>query len=1093
MTATRDWLERQRRGLVRRLAGAGMLGSGGAVLAALGLGQGLGGVGLYDHLPPAVWLGWLGVAAALAWGAAWFSRRLRAVAVERLASAAEQGGARRRGAVAGPAAWEPTAGSATLAALADRRAFEWLQRDGARALDPLARRSRRSLAEGGAMFAMGLVLFVGATVTGGAGGFWQPVTVMLRGAGPVTLTVDRHEVRRGERVTATVTAPGRRTATLLVRAPGEEWTERELTLDSAGRAREVIGPLESDRFLRATAGERRSAVVHVSVALPALLVDLELTARFPAYLGQADEPLLPGDEPVALPFGTRVEARGRATVPLGEARWDGASRTESGVVDGRRFRAGFGVRESGTWRLRLATESAASIEGPVPALEVVAVRDSVPRVQVPVPGADTVAPLSLRQRLLIDARDDYGVVGLDVVSWRVSRFGIAGPPDTQPVTLPEGAVPRAVVSWVLDLNQRGLLPGDTAYYRVRAVDNAPVPNVGTSATYRLRLPSMAELRAAARAEAAEVRSAADSLVRAQDDLTRRLEEMAAERERQGRLSAGDEPNAREELPYTAVERAQALLDEERSLTERAERLSRELRELSNAAWAAGISDPELQQALRDVQDLLARALSEELVERITRLQEALDRLDAAGVRHGLEELAAAAYALREELMRGRELFERAAVEGDLTSLAADADELAHEQRVWNEAPEATPDSSAAAFEEELARRADSLATALGRLGARVDSLSGERGALRDDRAGAEEAGAVMARAARQAAGGQRAQARHSGERASELLDPMAESLRQQRDALREEWRREVMAQMDRALVETGELIGRQEDVTERLRGGEAGADVRGEQAAVREGVERVLERLTDAAGKNALVSPQLGTALGFARQRMDDALDRLQQPAPGTRDAAALAGQALEQLGAVVHAMLQARSDVEGAGSGSGLAEAMERLAQLAEQQGAMNGQTGGLMQMMAEGGAQVLAQLRELAARERRLAQELERVQAQGSTSGADQLAEEAREIARRLEDGRLNSDVIERQERLFRRLLDAGRSLESDDEDPRLERRSESADPSVVAAPPGERPAEAAPRYRFPTWEELRALTPEERRFILEYFRRLNDARRP
>src|SRR5438105_1211661 len=31
--------------------------------------------------------------------------------------------------------------------------------------------------------------------------------------------------------------------------------------------------------------------------------------------------------------------------------------------------------------------------------------------------------------------------------------------------------------------------------------------------------------------------------------------------------------------------------------------------------------------------------------------------------------------------------------------------------------------------------------------------------------------------------------------------------------------------------------------------------------------------------------------------------------------------------------------------------------------------------------------------------------------------------------------------------------------------------------------------PKVRYPTWDELTGLTPEQRRMVLEYFRRLND----
>ncbi len=48
------------------------------------------------------------------------------------------------------------------------------------------------------------------------------------------------------------------------------------------------------------------------------------------------------------------------------------------------------------------------------------------------------------------------------------------------------------------------------------------------------------------------------------------------------------------------------------------------------------------------------------------------------------------------------------------------------------------------------------------------------------------------------------------------------------------------------------------------------------------------------------------------------------------------------------------------------------------------------------------------------------------GEMPGAAELAEEAKDLARRLESGRLDRQLVERQERLFRRMLDAGRTLQ-------------------------------------------------------------------
>ncbi len=197
-------------------------------------------------------------------------------------------------------------------------------------------------------------------------------------------------------------------------------------------------------------------------------------------------------------------------------------------------------------------------------------------------------------------------------------------------------------------------------------------------------------------------------------------------------------------------------------------------------------------------------------------------------------------------------------------------------------------------------------------------------------------------------------------------------------------------------------------------------------------------------------------------------------------------------MNAVAHALLRTRSEVAGAQSGSGLQEALERMAQLAEQQGAINSQTGQMQPLISMGGDQLMQQLRAMADQQRALADELDRMNAQGDVSGADELANEAREIAGDLEAGRLERETVERQERLYHRLLDAGRTMRKDEEDERKERMSETADPALIRRPPvGPAVVGEGPRFRYPTWDELRSLSPEERRLILDYFRRLNDAR--
>src|SRR5256712_7997232 len=226
---------------------------------------------------------------------------------------------------------------------------------------------------------------------------------------------------------------------------------------------------------------------------------------------------------------------------------------------------------------------------------------------------------------------------------------------------------------------------------------------------------------------------------------------------------------------------------------------------------------------------------------------------------------------------------------------------------------------------------------------------------------------------------------------------------------------------------------------------------------------------------------------------MKQAREQLEQGDPNAAVAAPFAEQALDALNATAHALVRTAQRVAGAQSGSAFQEALEQLARMAQEQQGMNGDAQGLLPMMGAGDA-VMQRLRELAGRQRALAEQLERLQAGGDASAAGALAQEARELARQLEAGRLDARTIARQERLYRKLLDAGRSLTGDEPDEQKERTSRSATGDSVHIPAALLPGATGtgPKVRYPTWDELTGLTPEQRRMVLEYFRRLNETKK-
>jgi hypothetical protein len=1007
-------------------------------------------------------------------------RRLTAV---RVARRLEDSGAWRRGTLTALLDASASGTSTALLDLSDRKHAAEVEERGSSAVEPIARAVRVLAGASAACLLLGIVAFTSAgPMRGSASALWHPRRAWEATVAPVRLRAASEVVDRGQPAQLYLDAMGRKAATLWLRSPGEAWKPQGVRLDSLGRATVTTPPLTSDLFARLSSGGRSSDTLSVRVRLPVFLGAIDVTARYPRYLDLENEPVPLSGDTVILPAGTRLETRGEVTAPLTSAVWTAGETRESLEVRETRFRGTFTPDRSGEYRLALATKSGSAVAGDSVRLPIRLVPDSAPVVDIPVPGADTLAPLSLKLPLVIDVRDDHSVTAVSIESRKISRLGVADSLRRETVTVPSEHPDRAILTFTLDLNRRGLLPGDTVRYFASAVDNAPRRHTGRSREFVLRLPTMSEVRAAQRKATEAVGGQLDSVLNASRRIERQTDDLARERPR---VTGGQGERNADALTYEEAQRAEGVAKSQEELVRQAEALKQSLEQLRQSAEAAGLTDSSWQRQLAEIREQLERALSPELREKLAALQQALRELDAERARDALEQLARAQKELREVLERSRELFRRAALEGDLANLAQESKELAREQRQWNQTAESADSVRSARAEQQLAARTDSLSAALKRLAAEAQAPGNQK--LQAPANQAAAAANQMRQASKSAQRGERSRARQQGEEASRSLEPVGDELQRQREAMQQAWRREVVEAMDQALSETSRLAERQLRVQQELQKGDPGASTRAEQAAIEEGAKKVLEQMKQAGGKNALVSPQIASALGAAQLQMRQAREAISSAAPNTREAADQAGGAVDQLNAAAHQLIRARDDVSGSQSGSGLAEAMERMAQLAQQQGGLGREGAGLLPMAGRGALQ--EQLQRLASRQRALAQELEKLRAQGDLSGAGAMADEAKELSRRLEAGRLDRQVVERQQRLFRRMLDAGRTLQGREEDEKKERQSTTATEDQVRLPPALRARLQGDdnRLRVPTWEELQELSPEERRLVVDYFRRL------
>src|SRR5207247_2072055 len=235
-------------------------------------------------------------------------------------------------------------------------------------------------------------------------------------------------------------------------------------------------------------------------------------------------------------------------------------------------------------------------------------------------------------------------------------------------------------------------------------DNAPVPHVGRSRELALRLPGREERRAAARDATQALATAADSVSAEQRRLADRTADLAQERSREapeggnGRETAGRQAGA---LPFDASQRADALARQQAAVSDKVRELAQAVEEVARAAAAAGVTDSAFQARLAEVRDMLQRAVTPELEQRLRELQDALPQdLGRTGrdlVPPGSEQLPAALRRPRAALGRARLAMGRAAQ-------AAEQRDAGSAEQSGREAEDALDD-----LPEMLRARRDSLA------------------------------------------------------------------------------------------------------------------------------------------------------------------------------------------------------------------------------------------------------------------------------------------------------------------------------------------------------------------------------------------------
>ena len=891
--------------------------------------------------------------------------------------------------------------------------------------EPYRRGARWLLATGAALC---LTTLPGG-MRGAAGRLTHPGTFFAQpSATQVAVLPGDATVLKGEDFAVTAQVSGRVPASgeVLFREEGAEVWEKAPFTVAGGQGTYRFQEVKRSFAYRVRAGDGESPAFHLRALDRPTVLRLRMTYHYPEYPGLGVRVEEEGGD-IAAVRGTRVEMEILANKPLRSAEMalDDGRRLSAPVSsgDGRRARAELTVTEDRRYAIRLL-DSEGTPSADVMAYRVTAIPDEAPTVRLAFPGRDAEVGEEMAVPLQIEAKDDFGLSRMELL------YAMNDEREERRTALAFGPGGDVSVQHLWDLSGMNLLPDDRLRYRVRVYDNDRVsgPKSAETPTFVVKLPSLADIAQEADRKQQEGIASMKEMAEEGRRVQARLEEVRRELLKKGTEQGGD-------LSWEKKKDLEAALAKQGELGERLKKLSEQVGQMAEKLAQHGAVNVEVLRKVEEIRKLISEVVSQEFREAMKRLQEAARSSDPKRVAAALQNLIQNQEEFQKRLDRAIALLKRVRQEQAFDALAKRAEELARAQARVNEGLEARqPAADLANREMGVKQETEGVRDGMKELaeGLReahpeaADSLSALEKGVGQERL-PERMGA-MSEAVR---GGERKGTRTEGERLSQSLSQMAQSLRKSQRSFAQQSKAEVTADLERSLREALALSRQQEAVTQAAsEAGRAAMDFGGvaeAQQNLMAGTARVTDRVLQAGKKTFFVTPELRQALGASLSRMQSAIARLEE-----RNGAGAAGQAREAMGALNQAailMRKAMADLEASASASGLDEMIEKMRSLADRQSKVNQGT----EQMLGGGQGMLpdpdGMLSQMAAEQEAIRQALQQLeqgmQGQGGMLGrVDKIGEEMDRVLQDMKD-RVSRRTVDRQRQSLSRMLDATRSI--------------------------------------------------------------------
>lgn len=636
-----------------------------------------------------------------------------------------------------------------------------------------------------------------------------------------------------------------------------------------------------------------------------------------------------------------------------------------------------------------------------------------------------------------------------------------------------------------------LSPEDVVEFQVIVLDNDPIngPKSASSKTLKARFPSLNDLFFDFYEKQDDVAEQGEEILRELENASAILEEISLELLKKPELNWEQKNQLMKEIEKT------------KQAGEKLSKMADKLNDMMQESRENSLFDEETLEKYSQLQQSFQEIMTPELREAMEKLQQALEKMDQNEVREALNEFRINRDQFSKEIDRMLQLLERVKIEQSVDEIVRRLKDLTERQEQITREIEKTPESEQSTLEQiagdekTVERDTEVLFDVMERTSNDMKEfplMPSEE--LKSRLEEFENSGIMeqMSQTRKSLKNGDKNQAGSKSKSAQQQMQDFLEKMQQFQENFNAGQMNQLMSDFRKVIYKTMQVSQSQEQLGREIkntpRQSEQLMDVAVKQQQIRQNLSQVIADLIELSNKTFGLPPQAGKGFGQAAAAMGNAIQQMEER--NTPAASNSANQATAAINMTALNLINSMNELQQSGSASGFEKYMEQLQKMAGQQQGINDET----QMLGMGQNGQQQAMQRLAARQQQLRKSLEDLQNELSESlnqGSDLggIAKDMDDVIKDLQQNRILRKTLERQQRILSRMLDAQKSLRT--QDFKKERKSVTG-ADIYRESPGELPTDLGERQTILRENLEQALkegySREYEELIRQYFQRIS-----